>query len=1010
MKLNQSFLTIILLCSLACGRPSHGQSTYRELTLDRTWGVNGTADFRQTDTPTQSPRESWIQKDGKLVVVVGDSPARRLVRFQTNGEIDRSFGTLGELPLGSNGTVYPLESEENAALLQEYVSAKRTRVYRITGAGAFDKSYGGGKGFVDLIDPNIGDGFSGDMGIFLLSRAERNWMSVQWGYRERTLRVIRLNLAGEPDPTFGKNGTKDYSPPAALTLFEPAFYSGFETKMPDGSTLLLWKNPNEAPSETVSGYAITRFDENGNWDTNFGRGGILTGADIRFGLDRAEFLTPLADGKLLITGNALWKDQVGLQWSVWRLDGFKLDSSFGTAGIVKAFGGEPDADPALDYLCPQQSWFASTVTVKFVREDDEKTAPQVSLCRNGRPIAKPVSLPGRPDGVLPQASGGYSAGAATVSRSGISHHYVVGGIGGVALCGRFTCNKIGNSFYAAKLNADGNLDRQFGGGPGYVDWVSRESAKTTEAIQDITTLPNGETRILSTTLSVPKASFERLESASLVGLTPSGQLVKRFSFDSPTLFSSAFSLYTPLGSRFSDKRAGPTQNEPLWTSEGRFDAGQRVRLSSPPAPSPWQFTSGKEISPRQDGRAWVRDNIYYAVTDASGNTTYPTSSHIWLAQADGTPNASGVDGNIAVTFPPDGTQPNTIATFADDGLLLVSAPAKGAVRLTRWTPAGKYDASWGEAGGTRVDVRPADATGAELIDYPGKYVYATIAGDFWITLSYNLKIGSVYETRSALVFVPQSGRNPKVIQTPDEMGAGKPRPDGRFSYTKSPNAIVSVSASGAISTDYVPRQRTSFYSAFAYQPDGKLLVASDGFVSRFDTSTAPAPAPTSRTVTEFYNTTLNHYFVTANESEKGFIASGGAGPGWSRTNVEFSAWDQGWANAGASGAAVSKPVYRFYGTPGVGPNSHFYTVVETENLIVRKDPGWKFEEISFYAVEPNADKTCPDATLPVYRVYNNRAAQNDSNHRYLLSRVLEAQMVAKGWVAEGVTLCAASAQ
>jgi hypothetical protein len=53
---------------------------------------------------------------------------------------------------------------------------------------------------------------------------------------------------------------------------------------------------------------------------------------------------------------------------------------------------------------------------------------------------------------------------------------------------------------------------------------------------------------------------------------------------------------------------------------------------------------------------------------------------------------------------------------------------------------------------------------------------------------------------------------------------------------------------------------------------------------------------------------------------------------------------------------------------------------------------------------------CPSTTVPVYRVWNQRA---DSNHRYVTSRALRDQMVARGYVAEGygpdaVIMCAGS--
>jgi hypothetical protein len=41
---------------------------------------------------------------------------------------------------------------------------------------------------------------------------------------------------------------------------------------------------------------------------------------------------------------------------------------------------------------------------------------------------------------------------------------------------------------------------------------------------------------------------------------------------------------------------------------------------------------------------------------------------------------------------------------------------------------------------------------------------------------------------------------------------------------------------------------------------------------------------------------------------------------------------------------------------------------------------------------------CPAGAVAVYRVWDNRT---DSNHRYTTDAAIRAQMVAKGWIAEG---------
>lgn len=161
-------------------------------------------------------------------------------------------------------------------------------------------------------------------------------------------------------------------------------------------------------------------------------------------------------------------------------------------------------------------------------------------------------------------------------------------------------------------------------------------------------------------------------------------------------------------------------------------------------------------------------------------------------------------------------------------------------------------------------------------------------------------------------------------------------------------------------------------------------------------------------VVEFYNTTLNHYFITAENSEAAGIDSGSAGAGWVRTGVSFRAYD--------TPEPGTNPVCRFYGNPALdssghrlGPNSHFYTVNPEECAAVKNDSGWVYESIVFYAIPPT-NQQCPSNYSSVKRLYNSRYAQNDSNHRYTISDRDFNAMATGGWSAEGVVLCSQTEQ
>jgi uncharacterized protein (DUF1800 family) len=163
---------------------------------------------------------------------------------------------------------------------------------------------------------------------------------------------------------------------------------------------------------------------------------------------------------------------------------------------------------------------------------------------------------------------------------------------------------------------------------------------------------------------------------------------------------------------------------------------------------------------------------------------------------------------------------------------------------------------------------------------------------------------------------------------------------------------------------------------------------------------APAAlAEPTATAVEYYHPVLRHYFVTASPGEMSFVESGGAGREWAATGGRFGVY------ASASDAPGLSPVCRFYGTPGVGPNSHFYTADPAECDFVKTLPGWTFEAIAFYVPRPDAG-ACGAGTTPVFRTYNNGASRNDSNHRFTVDPTVRARMVSAGSADEGVVMCA----
>ncbi len=154
-------------------------------------------------------------------------------------------------------------------------------------------------------------------------------------------------------------------------------------------------------------------------------------------------------------------------------------------------------------------------------------------------------------------------------------------------------------------------------------------------------------------------------------------------------------------------------------------------------------------------------------------------------------------------------------------------------------------------------------------------------------------------------------------------------------------------------------------------------------------------AKTTPTV-EYYNATLDDYFITASPGEIQALDSG-AFPGWVRTGLRFLAYtDPAVAPAGA------QPVCRYYVAPAYG-DSHFYSASPDECVEVglRFAAQWVFESSTvFYILLPDrVTGACPAGSRGVYRFMNNA---NGLHHRYTAEVDVRDSIIADGgWTQEG---------
>ncbi|MCC7219057.1 MAG: hypothetical protein IT517_19945, partial [Burkholderiales bacterium] len=186
------------------------------------------------------------------------------------------------------------------------------------------------------------------------------------------------------------------------------------------------------------------------------------------------------------------------------------------------------------------------------------------------------------------------------------------------------------------------------------------------------------------------------------------------------------------------------------------------------------------------------------------------------------------------------------------------------------------------------------------------------------------------------------------------------------------------------------------YDFVAQVSDSRGAAATKAY--HFTVAGAATAAPV--TVVEYFNQSLDHYFITWVAAEQANLDAGNTPTRWTRTGETFKAY--------TTPQAGTSPVCRYYIPPGLG-DSHFFGRGSTEcEDTGRKNPSFTLESPDFMQMFLPAAGTCPAGTSNVYRVFSNRP---DANHRYMTRPALRDEMVAKGWLAEGdgpdlVVMCA----
>ncbi|MEH2224731.1 DUF4347 domain-containing protein, partial [Nostoc sp.] len=283
--------------------------------LDTSFGTAGkvTTNLGSTDIAYSIA----LQDDGKILVAGVSSSNFAVLRYNSDGSLDNSFGNAGKVinNLGSSDIAYSVALQDDGKILLAGVSNSNFAVLRYNSNGSLDTNFGtAGKVITNLGSTDIARSIAlQDDGKILVAGVSNN-----------NFAVVRYNSNGSLDTSFGTAGTVINNLGSTDIAYNIALQD-------DGKILLVGVSNNN--------FAVVRYDSNGSLDTSFGTAGkVITNLG---GTDIAYSVSVQANGKIIVAGSS--KNN----FAVLRYNSNgSLDTSFGTAGIITTDIGTNTIDNA----------------------------------------------------------------------------------------------------------------------------------------------------------------------------------------------------------------------------------------------------------------------------------------------------------------------------------------------------------------------------------------------------------------------------------------------------------------------------------------------------------------------------------------------------------------------------------------------------------------------------------------------------------------------------------------
>lgn len=293
--------------------------------LDPTFGDNGKV-LTESQVGKFTIYDVAIQDDGRIIVVgyFNESPypyKNLAVRYQSNGEIDTSFGSEGFFIDSVVGecAAYAVAIQPDGFILIGGVCNNDLSLARLTPNGLLDNSFGD-DGYI--VHSEISDG---EIKSIVL---QPDGKIIAAGVTGQSFFVGRYLSNGTLDTSFGEIGY------VTADLSENYNDEGEDLVVTETGGIIVAGWSNNPISNTD--FALVGYDPNGNLDEDFGSNGIVF-QDINGLADTALSIVQQPDRKLIAGGFSSAFNSSNFSFSLARFDpDGSLDTNYGEGGIVLA--------------------------------------------------------------------------------------------------------------------------------------------------------------------------------------------------------------------------------------------------------------------------------------------------------------------------------------------------------------------------------------------------------------------------------------------------------------------------------------------------------------------------------------------------------------------------------------------------------------------------------------------------------------------------------------------------